>query len=74
MSSTIDEKTSIPLYAVLATIPFVVAAAMWLASISATASNAEQVNAEQEEMINHNRELLVDIRERLIRIETKLNK
>lgn len=63
----IDDKTHISLYAVLASIPFIVGAIIWLASIDAKA------NAAQDEL-RELRPLIQDIRERTIRIEEKLKK
>ena len=73
MDFKIDDKTSIPLFAVLAAAPVMVGFIIWLSTIYSIASNAQQVNESQDRKIESSSKILVDIRERLIRIETKLD-
>lgn len=65
--STINEKTAIPLFAVVVALPFVVGAIFWLASVDSKATEAK-------EKLTGVESRLIDIRERLIRIEDKVNK
>jgi hypothetical protein len=60
--SNIDEKTKIPLFAVLGSVPVVIGAVLWLTSIDAKATQAH------EEMVGL-KALTIDIRERQIRME-----
>jgi hypothetical protein len=59
---TINEKTSIPLFAILGALPFLIGGILWLTSIDAKATYAS-------EQISGVIEMLRDVRERLIRIE-----
>ena len=74
MASRIDDQTSIPLFAVLAAVPVIVGFIVWLSTIYSIASQAEEANAAQEIKIEQTRDLLLDIRERTIRIEEKISK
>ncbi len=65
MSAHIDDKTKISLYAVLASIPFLIGGMIWLTSIEAKASAA------QDELRNL-RPLVEEIKERVIRIDESL--
>jgi hypothetical protein len=58
----VNEKTRIPLFATLCALPFLVGAVIWLTTIDSKASAAQ-------EQIRGLRELLLDVRERVIRIE-----
>lgn len=60
--SDLTEKTKISLFAVLTALPFLVGVAFWLASIDAKASSAS-------EEVRGLRNLILDVRERTIRIE-----
>jgi hypothetical protein len=62
----IDEKTNIPLFAVIIAVPFLVGAVLWLASVDSKASDAK-------EQINGIKEMLIDTHDRIIRIEEKVN-
>jgi hypothetical protein len=76
----IDERSSIPLFAAIVAVPFVVAVILWLAAIQYTAVNAESANIRQDIAIRENRDLidsnqnliwtkLLEINTRTIRIE-----
>jgi hypothetical protein len=70
----IDERTKVPIVwlgIVLATFG---GGVFWLSSLYSQVSLAAQINASQDIKLEKTQEYLVDIRERLIRIETKLNK
>jgi len=71
---TIDAKTKIEVFAVIAAIPCVVWAIFWFAGIVAKVESAEAASVKQELKIELARENLVEIRERLIRIESKLDR
>ncbi len=61
----IDDKTHINLYAVLASVPFLIGGIVWLTTIDAKAQAAQN---ELEKL----RPLVQDIRERVIRIDESL--
>lgn len=69
----IDERTRIPLFAVLVSLPVFLGGILWLTAIDTKASNAEASNQRQDEKIEESQKLLLDIRERVIRIEEKLD-
>lgn len=62
----LNEKTKIPLFAVLVSLPFVVGFIFWLSTVASDASAAKSETSSI-------RELVLDIRERIVRIETRLN-
>ena len=74
MALKIDDSTSVPLFAVLAVVPVAVGFIIWLSTIYSIASNAERSNISQEIKIEATRDLLIDIRDRVIRIEEKITK
>ena len=61
----IDEKTKVPLFAVLASVPIIFGGILWLTSIDSKASGAQ-------EELKGVKDMLRDVRERTIRIEQKL--
>ncbi len=61
MNNNINEKTNVPLLAVLATLPFLIGFIMWLASVDANATKGAEA-----------KEMLYKIDKRLDRIEIKL--
>jgi len=73
VANQIDDRTSIPLFAALAATPIIIGFIVWLSTIYSMASNAEFVNIQQDDKIINNGKILIDIRERLIRIETKIS-
>ena len=58
MSMKLDDKTSIPLYAALATLPFMFGAILWLTSVDAKATKAAE-----------SAEVIIEVRDRVIKIE-----
>lgn len=73
MDIDINDRTSIPLFAVLAATPVILGFILWLGTIYSLAVNAQQTNIRQDSKIESSSKILIDIRERLIRIETKIN-
>jgi hypothetical protein len=69
----IDETTKVPLFAVFAASLTFVGFVFWLSSIYSSVSLAEKTNAEQDVKIEQTKDLLIDIRERVIRIEEKIS-
>lgn len=73
----IDEKTSVPLFAVVSAILIGVSsvggAFVWFAAISTKADIATAKNIEQDQSIRDIQGMLVDIRDRTIRTETSVN-
>jgi hypothetical protein len=68
----IDGKTNIPLFAVLASIPILVGFIFWISTIYSITLSAQSANAAQDIKIDQTRDLLIDIRERVIRIEERI--
>jgi hypothetical protein len=67
----IDSKTKIELMSILMAIPTVVGMLWWANTTYSKAENAERVNDKQTEVIEATKGLLIDIRERVIRIEER---
>ncbi len=63
----LDENTSVPLWLVFTPIPFLIGGIMWLTTIDGKASAA------QDDMKGV-KTLLLDVRERVIRIESNINR
>lgn len=61
----IDQGTKIPLFVVLASLPFLIMGIMWLSGVGLEAHEAKAEVAGL-------REILTDVRERVIRIEEKV--
>lgn len=70
----INEQTRVPLFAVLASIPIIIGFIFWMSSLYASVSQAEITNNKQDVKIDQLYELLIDIRDRVIRIEEKISK
>lgn len=68
----IDEQTTIPLFAVLTSSVVLVGVVAWLTTIFVMAADAQAMNHIQEQKLDSQKTLLIDIRERLVRIEEKL--
>lgn len=60
--SQIDEKTNVRLWGVLAALPVLAGGMVWLTTIDSKASEAK-------DELKGMREMLIDVRERVIRIE-----
>jgi hypothetical protein len=69
----ISDRTRVPLFAVLAALPIIAGFIFWLSTIYAMAASAVDANVAQDVKIEQTRELLLDIRDRIIRIEEKLS-
>lgn len=70
----INEKTKIGLFSVLGTLPVLVGGIIWLSVIYFKAEAAEKMNEKQDVRIENQQLILLDIRDRVIKIESKLNK
>lgn len=68
-SVTLDEKTRVQLFAVLASVPVLVGAVSWITAIYLKAEASESKLEKQEQKIEAQYLLLQDIRDRVIRIE-----
>ncbi len=64
-------KASVPVIVIGAAIPFMVGGILWLSSIYSLASEAQKINEKQDMRIETQMDLLLEIRDRLIRIEEK---
>jgi sensor domain CHASE-containing protein len=73
----LNEKTTIPIWAVFASIPALVGGIMWLSFIAYTsntsASEIADIKLESKEINKEVRLQLIQINDRLTRIETKLD-
>lgn len=67
----INDRTKIPLFAVMASMPVLAGGLVWLSVIYFKADAAEQYNIKQDLKIETQMSLLLDIRDRVIRIEEK---
>lgn len=70
----IDSSTRVQLWAVLGSVPFFVGGIFWLSTIYSTAADAQRINEKQDLKLEAQMSLLLDIRDRVIRIEEKVNK
>lgn len=70
----ITEKTKVPLFMVLIAIPTVVYFIYWLAAISISTANATKMNEVQDQKLDSQTILIMDIRDRVIRIEEKVKR
>lgn len=76
---TLDDKTNVSFYTILSVIPFVIAGVVWVSSIASIAQESKILAAVQEKRLDGQRDaikddrlLLLDIRDRLARIEAHL--
>lgn len=69
----INASTKIQLWAVLGSVPFLVGGIIWLSTIYSTAADAQRINEKQDLKLETQMSLLLDIRDRVIRIEEKVN-
>lgn len=65
----IDDTTKVRLYAAIGTLPVIIGAISWLTVIYLKAEAAEKINEKQDAKIEAQFNLLLDIRDRVIRIE-----
>jgi hypothetical protein len=70
----ISDKTKVPLFAVLAAMPVIFGFIFWLTTIYAATIEAKEANIHQDLKIDQTRDILLDIRDRLIRIEERVNR
>lgn len=70
----ISDKTRVPLFAVAATLPVLIGGIVWLSTIHSDAVQAQEINEKQDVKIDKLYDLLVDIRDRMIRIEEKISR
>lgn len=75
----IDDKTNVSFYTIMAIVPFVMSGIVWVTSVASTAQELKIISAvhekrldAQRDNVKDQRELLIEIRGRLIRIETRL--
>lgn len=66
---TIDSKTNVPLFAVMGMVPVIVGGLLWLTHIDSKATTASEKAVVANEEIKDVKVLVLDVRERLIRIE-----
>lgn len=68
----LNDKTRIQLWSVLVAVPFLVGGVMWLTTMYSSTVEAQKTNDRQDIKLEAQLSLLLDIRDRVIRIETKL--
>lgn len=68
---TINERTKVGLFTILGVLPFICGVIFWLATVSIKVDIQKEVDTKQDSQINSSLIMLVDIRERLIRLETQ---
>lgn len=66
----LDEKVYIPLWAALGIIPLFTGAVFWISSLSYDVAQAKSQISDVTDSMKDNHKVLLDIRERVIRIET----
>jgi len=70
----INEKTTIPVWSVFTAIPFVVGAILWISAVAYDVAQAKSSVNKLEQSQEKNSDILLEIRERIIRIEEKISK
>lgn len=70
----ITEKTKVSLFAVVIAIPTFVGFVYWLAAISISTAQATKMNEVQDQKLDSQTLLIMDIRDRVIRIEEKVKR
>jgi len=70
--ATINDKTTIPIFAVAIAIPALVVTVIYISGTRSIAEGAEKKNGEQDDRISRQSVLLKEINERTIRIEERL--
>jgi hypothetical protein len=69
MAANIDDKTRVQLFAVLSVVPVIVGFVAWLTMVYVKAEAAEKINEKQDAKLEAQYMLLIDIRDRVIKIE-----
>lgn len=72
MTFDIDDKTKIPLFAVVAAMPIIFGGIFWMTIIYDGVVEATRVNIQQDQTLKEESKVLLDIQERVIRIEERL--
>jgi hypothetical protein len=70
----IDEKTHVPLFAVLIALPAVTACVVWMADVNSRGEANAQRISEHERQLDSQMGILSEIRDRVIRIEEQIKK
>lgn len=68
----LDDKTLIPLWSVLTAVPFIIGGIMWITYVYSDVAQAKQNIEKLEEHQDKNSDLLLEIRDRVIRIEERI--
>lgn len=71
---TVDSQTKVSLFAALGSLPLLIGGIVWLTTIDAKASAAADAAARNEAGIEKQVNLLLEMRERLARIEEQLKR
>lgn len=61
----LDERTTVPLFAILMTVPFALGGVLWLTSIDAKATRAQLLFDEQKPIVQKTYESVIRIEEQL---------
>jgi len=68
----LDDKTLIPLWSVVTAIPFIIGAIMWITYVYSDVAQAKENIDKLEKHQDRNSDLLLEIRDRVIRIEERI--
>jgi hypothetical protein len=71
---TVDSQTKISLFAALGGLPLLIGGIAWLTAIDARANSAETIALRNEVVIEKQINLLLEMRDRLVRIEEQLKR
>lgn len=70
---TLNEKTKIEFFTVIGILPVFAAMVFWVSMIYFKADAAERMNTSQDVKLDSQMQILLDIRDRLTRLEEKLD-
>lgn len=68
---TINEHTKIGLFSMLGVMPFICAIVFWVATLAVKVEMQKDIDLKQDTQINSSLLVLMDIREKLIRLEAQ---
>jgi hypothetical protein len=71
---TLDEKTKVGFFAVVGAIPVFAGFVFWISMIYFKADAAERMNNAQDVKLDSQMQILLDIRDRITRLEQKLDR
>lgn len=72
IKTALDSRTTIPLYAVVSTVPFLLGAILWLTNVDAKASTSLAETKDVKETLSQVQKILWQVQRSQIRMEAKL--